>query len=201
MCCSKQCFHLRNSWKNKKRRRERAGWLEQNRALSLWHKNSFWSMEYNRARPRAPLGQAANNTHNAACLWLLESPAAVLVQLVLGCAREQTIMPNYRCQMLAQTTHYSLFTCLVDSMRCFSALPRHRCCSSVLYILSKLYRCSNQHADLQPRHAALFAIELFDAAMPVTPAVMWRCNSWWLRWSRYNNNTSHTSNKSHGGAS
>lgn len=41
----------------------------------------------------APSGRAANNTHNAACLRLLESPVAVLVQLGKDCARE--VLPAY----------------------------------------------------------------------------------------------------------
>lgn len=35
--------------------------------------------------PPAHLGQASNNTHNVACLWLLESPVVILVQ---DCARD-----------------------------------------------------------------------------------------------------------------
>lgn len=44
------------------------------------------------SQPPAPLGRAANNTHNAACLWLPESPVAILVQLVEGRARD--VMPG-----------------------------------------------------------------------------------------------------------
>ena len=50
--------------------------------------------------PLAPLGQAANNTHNAACLWLPESPVAVLVQLVEGCARDAMPGSGLWCQLI-----------------------------------------------------------------------------------------------------
>ncbi|KAK9539310.1 hypothetical protein VZT92_004423 [Zoarces viviparus] len=42
--------------------------------------------------PPEPLGQAANNAHNAACLLLPESPVAILAQLVEDCARD--LMPG-----------------------------------------------------------------------------------------------------------
>lgn len=68
------------------------GCLKQSRALSLWHKSSLWSLEHNRASPLHPWAKAANNTHNAACLWLPESPVAALVQLVEASARD--VMPG-----------------------------------------------------------------------------------------------------------
>lgn len=82
-----------------KKEERRAGCLEQSGALSLWHKSSLWSLEHNGASPPAPLGQAANNTHNAACLWLPESLVAIYAQLVEDCARD--MMPGrLSCQLI-----------------------------------------------------------------------------------------------------
>lgn len=64
----------------KKERKGGAGCPGPSRALSLWHESLVWSGEHNNNRPPLhPWARRQNNTHNAACLWLPESPVAILV--------------------------------------------------------------------------------------------------------------------------
>lgn len=77
-----QCFHVRNGWKNKqKERKGRAQPYPSDTKLTLIP-GTQW------IQPPAPLGHRANNTHNAACLWLLESPAAIFVLCQRSDARQ-----------------------------------------------------------------------------------------------------------------
>lgn len=135
VCCSEQRFHLRNDWKNKKKM------MERKRGRGVWsraepypfdtkaHSDPWNTIE---PAPLAPLGQAANNTHNAACLWLPESPVAALVQLVgASCqrrdARRQPIMPAYRCQILAHTLFLFRFNSPYGQCGMFCAQIWQRC--------------------------------------------------------------------------
>lgn len=57
--------------------------------------------------PSAPLGQAANNTHNAACLLLPESPVAILAQLAGDWARDLMPGSSLSCQFREATSWHT----------------------------------------------------------------------------------------------
>ncbi len=110
MCCSEQRFHLRNGWKNKKEEKKGRVFGAEQSLIPLTQKLTLIPETQHRASPQHPLGQAANNTHNAACLWLSESPVAILVQLVEDCARD--VMPGscLQCRLIDANSWHACYS-------------------------------------------------------------------------------------------